>query len=298
MPSTRPEPRRAAADLDQPRPPSDEGETRDVVVLKIGGSVVGAADLQSIAALHDAGRPLVVVHGGGPLVGEWTARVGLETRFVRGLRVTDEATRDIALAVLAGLVNARIVADLVSRGIPAVGLSGVDGGMLRAEREDQELGLVGRVTLVDSGLLEDLLERGHVPVIAPAAISGDGGAILNVNGDSAAGAIAAALGARLLAFLTDVPGVRSKDGTIIPSLDRGRAQALVADGTIEGGMLPKVEACLIATAAGSHALIASPRDADAIERVLAGERAAGTVFAPEGRDDRERSHASASEVRS
>lgn len=298
MPSTRPDARRIPAGPERALTSSAGGETRDVVVLKIGGSVVGAADLQSIAALHDAGRPLVVVHGGGPLVGEWTARVGLETRFVRGLRVTDEATRDIALAVLAGLVNARIVADLVSRGIPAVGLSGVDGGMLRAEREDEELGLVGRVTLVDSGLLEDLLERGHVPVIAPAAISGDDGAILNVNGDSAAGAIAAALGARLLAFLTDVPGVRSKDGTIIPSLDRGRAQALVADGTIEGGMLPKVEACLIATAAGSHALIASPRDADAIERVLAGERAAGTVFAPEGSDHRERSQASASEVRS
>lgn len=282
MPSTRPEAGRAAGELDRPSASAEDGDTRDVVVLKIGGSVVGAADpaLHSIVALHDDGRPLVVVHGGGPLVGEWSARFGLETRFVRGLRVTDEATRDIALAVLAGLVNARLVADLIARGVPAVGLSGVDGGMLRAEREDEELGLVGRVTLVDSGLLEDLLERGHVPVVAPAAISRDDGAILNVNGDSAAGAIAAALGARLLAFLTDVPGVRTRDGTIIPSLDRERAQALVADGTIEGGMLPKVEACLLAAAAGCHAAIASARDADAVERVLAGERA-GTVFAPE-----------------
>ena len=252
--------------------------SREAVVLKIGGSVAGEDDaaLDLVASLHDAGRPLVVVHGGGPLVGEWATRLGLETRFERGLRVTDGSTRDVALAVLAGLVNKTLVARLVAKGVPATGLSGVDGGMLRAEREDETLGLVGRVSMVDSSLLEELLAALRVPVVAPAALDGDG-TILNVNGDTEAGAIAAAIAARLLAFVTDVPGVRGKDGRVIATLDRDRAKALVDDGTIEGGMLPKVEACLVAAQAGCRAAIVSARDIDAIEALLSGE-AAGTVF--------------------
>jgi acetylglutamate kinase len=253
----------------------------NVVVLKVGGSVAAEIDasIAQVTALHEGGRPVVVVHGGGPLIGEWSERLGLGTRFVRGLRVTDEPTRDVALAVLAGVANKTLVAALVARGVPAVGVSGIDGGMLRAEREDAELGLVGRVTLVDSSLLEELLEAGRVPIVAPAAL-GPGGEALNVNGDSAAGAIAASIGARLLAFVTDVPGVRGKDGRVIPQLDRERAKALVDDGTIEGGMLPKVEACLLAAAAGCEAAIVSARDADAIESLLAGDRV-GTVFTAE-----------------
>ena len=251
----------------------------DVLVLKIGGRVLGeeAAALDVVAALHDSGHSLVVVHGGGPLATEWSGRLGLETHFVRGLRVTDAATRDVALATLTGLANTRVVAALIARGVPAVGLSGVDGGMLRAEREAAELGLVGRVTLVDSALVEELLEAGRVPVVAPAALDKKDGEILNVNGDGAAGALAASLGARLLVFVTDVPGVRSKDGKVIASLDAARAKALVDDGTIEGGMVPKVEACLIAASAGCRAAILAARGADAIEKLLMGEQV-GTVF--------------------
>lgn len=252
--------------------------SREAVVLKLGGSIAGDDDgaLDLVVALNDTGRPLVVVHGGGPLVGEWATKLGLETRFERGLRVTDAPTRDVALAVLAGLVNKTLVARLLAKGVPAVGLAGVDGATLRAEREDASLGLVGRVAMVDSSLLEELLGALRVPVIAPAALDPDG-AILNVNGDTAAGAIAAAVGARLLAFVTDVPGVRGKDGKVIASLDRDRAKSLVDDGTIEGGMLPKVEACLVASQAGCRAAIVSARDIDAIESLLAGE-SAGTVF--------------------
>jgi acetylglutamate kinase len=252
---------------------------KDLLVLKIGGSVSGETDaaLAAVAALADAGHPLVVVHGGGPLVGEWAERLGMETRFVRGLRVTDEGTRDLALAVLGGLANGRIVAALLKLGVPAVGLTGVDGGVLRAEREEPELGLVGRVTLVDSALLEDLIDDGRVPVIAPAALDTATGEILNVNGDVVAGAIAASVGARLLVFVTDVPGVRGKDGRLIGTLDAERARTLVDDGTIEGGMLPKVEACLVAAAAGSRAAILGGGGVDAIERLLSGERI-GTVF--------------------
>jgi acetylglutamate kinase len=251
----------------------------DVVVVKIGGSVGADTDaaLDAVVTLADAGHPLVLVHGGGPIVGEWAERLGMETRFVRGLRVTDEATRDLALAVLCGLVNARIVASLIGRGVGAVGLTGVDGGILRAEREDAALGFVGRVSLVDSGLLEELLDAGRLPVVAPAALARDDGQILNVNGDGAAGAIAASVGARLLVFVTDVPGVRGKDGRVIPRLDAERARSLVDDGTIEGGMLPKVEACLIAAAAGCRAAILAPRGIDEIERLLAGADV-GTVF--------------------
>ncbi|TMF28310.1 MAG: acetylglutamate kinase [Chloroflexi bacterium] len=251
----------------------------DVVVLKIGGSVGSESDsaLDAVVAMSDSGHPLVVVHGGGPLVGEWADRLGMQTSFVRGLRVTDEKTRDVALAVLGGLANGRVVATLIARGVPAVGLTGVDGGLLRAEREDADLGYVGRVTLVDSALLEELVDAGRVPVVAPAALDRQSGDILNVNGDSAAGAIAASLGARLLVFVTDVPGVRGKDGRVIARLDADRARSLVDDGTIEGGMLPKVEACLMAAAAGCRAAIVAPSGIDEVERLLAGEQV-GTVF--------------------
>ena len=248
-------------------------------MLKIGGSIGAETDaaLDAVVALSEGGHSLVVVHGGGPIVGEWADRLGMETRFVRGLRVTDPETRDLALAVLGGLANGRLVAMLIARGVPAVGITGIDGGLLRADREDAELGLVGRVSLVDSALLEELLDAGRVPVVAPAALGQADGEILNVNGDAAAGAIAASLGARLLVFVTDVPGVRGKDGRVIGRLDADRVRSLVDDGTIEGGMLPTVEACLIAAAAGCRAAIVATRGIDAVERLLAGEQV-GTVF--------------------
>lgn len=252
-------------------------DAREIVVLKIGGSVAEeAAAIGTAAAICDAGHPLIVVHGGGPLIGEWSERLGLATRFVRGLRVTDEATRDVALAVLAGLANKRIVAALRSRGVDAVGLSGLDGGLLRADREDPELGLVGKVSLVDTSLLLDLVDTARVPVVAPAALGPDGEP-LNVNADSAAGAIAASAGARLLAFLTDVPGVRASDGRVLRTLDAARTRELIADGTIAGGMRPKAEACLLAASAGCAAAIVAASEPDAVERLLAGERV-GTTF--------------------
>src|SRR5438477_7890412 len=132
-------------------PPKGRGPAvaRETVVLKVGGSVAREDDaaLDLVASLNDAGRPLVVVHGGGPLIGEWASKLGLETKFEQGLRVTDEPTRDVALAVLAGLVNKTLVARLIARGVPAAGLSGVDAGMRRAEREDAGLGLAGRVAM-------------------------------------------------------------------------------------------------------------------------------------------------------
>src|SRR2546423_6366536 len=151
------------------RTPTAE-RVREAVVLKSGGSVAGDEDaaLDLVASLNDSGRTVVVVHGGGALVGDWATKLGLATRFERGLRVTDEPTRDVALAVLAGLVNKTLVARLIAKGVPATGLAGIDGGMLRAEREEATLGLVGRVSMVDSSLLEELLAALRVPVVAPA----------------------------------------------------------------------------------------------------------------------------------
>jgi acetylglutamate kinase len=256
----------------------DQDVSREIVVLKIGGSVRGetGAVLAQVAALHEAGHPLVVVHGGGPQIGEWSARLGLETRFIRGLRVTDVATRDVAIAVLGGLANKTIAAALLARGVPAVGLSGIDAGMLRAEREDEELGLVGRVSLVDSSLIDELLAASRVPVVAPAALDRKS-EILNVNGDAAAGAIAASLPARLLAFVTDVPGVLDRDGRTIAVVDPAVASELIDDGTIAGGMIPKVQACVLAASTGCAGAIVSAREPDAVERLLSGERV-GTSF--------------------
>ena len=217
---------------------------------------------------------------GGPDMSPWAESLYLGVPVLGLALLGAGRRRDLrVLAVLGGLANKTLVAALIGRGVPAVGLSGIDGGMLRAEREDEELGLVGRVTMVDSSLIEDLVEAGRVPVIAPAAL-GPAGEILNVNGDSAAGAIAASVGARLLAFVTDVPGVRGKDGRILARLDRERSVALLGEGTIDGGMIPKVEACLLAVASGADAAILPGDERDAVERVLGGERL-GTTFAAE-----------------
>jgi acetylglutamate kinase len=249
------------------------------IVVKIGGAAAEEADaaLGFAAERHRAGEEVVLVHGGGPLVGEWSRRIGLEPRFQDGLRVTDAATRDVAIAVLTGLVNKRLVAALVARGVEAVGVSGADGGLLSVRRAVAALGLVGRVETVRPALLEALLEARAVPVVAPAAIGPDG-ELLNVNADEVAGAIAAAFGARLLVFVTDVEGVRDADGRVIARLDAPAIDRLRAAGVVSGGMLPKLEACLAAAAAGCVAAIVRGGDHEAL-RALAEGRTAGTVVA-------------------
>lgn len=251
------------------------------IVFKLGGAAHGEGDaaLDLAAARHAAGEPVVVVHGGGALVGEWSRRFGIEPRFDRGLRVTDEPTRDIALAVLTGIVNKRLVAALARRGSWAVGVSGADGALLATRRARPELGLVGEVEEVRPRLVAVLLDAGALPVVAPAALGPDG-ELVNVNADGIAGALAAALGARLLVFVTDVPGVRGADGAVLPTLDPRRIARLSQEGVIAGGMLPKLEACCVAAAAGCVAAIVHARDRAGMERLVAGG-AAGTVVATE-----------------
>jgi acetylglutamate kinase len=247
------------------------------IVLKLGGAAAGEEDaaLDLAAERAAAGDRVIVVHGGGPLVGAWSERFGIAPRFEDGLRVTDETTRDVALAVLTGLANKRVVAALAARGVDAVGISGVDAGLLVVDRAERSLGFVGRARALRPKLLDSLLEDRFVPVVAPAARD-ESGDLLNVNADETAGAIAAGIGARLLVVVTDVDGVRDRNGKRIARLDAAVVRRLRSDGIVTGGMLPKLEACLVAAAEGCVAAIVRASDRAGLRALLDG-REAGTV---------------------
>lgn len=248
----------------------------NVTVVKIGGSTLGANDtsLEDLAALWREGERLVVVHGGGAILSEWLRVHGVESRFVRGLRVTDRAAIDVAVAVFAGVVNTELVARLDSLGARALGLSGVDGAIIRAERFDPELGYVGRVRAVDRAQIETLLDAGYLPVIASLAVEVQGEQLLaqplNVNADTVAGDVAAALEAERLVFLTDVPGVLDARGEVVRRLSRGTALELIESGVAQGGMIPKLEAALVAAAAGARAFVVDGREPHALREALFG----------------------------
>jgi acetylglutamate kinase len=245
-------------------------------VTKIGGNELNAPGfLAELAGVHHEltrlGGGAVIVHGGGQEIATMQTRLGIEPVKVDGLRVTDAASLDVAEMVLSGRANKQIVRALLAGGLDAVGLSGVDGRLLTARQKQHptaDLGLVGEVTAVRLTLLERLLQMGIVPVISPISL-GDDGQTYNVNADEAAAAIAAALGADTLDFVSNVPGVLA-GGKLVPHLSPAAAEALIADGTIAGGMIPKVRAALDALARG----VASVRIVD-----LAGLRGnRGTVF--------------------
>lgn len=218
-------------------------------VIKIGGNEMNTPGfLQELAAQLArlaAAEPLVVVHGGGQDIAALQARLGLEPVKVDGLRVTDAESLAVAQMVLSGHTNKHVVRTLLAAGLDAVGLSGVDGGLLRCRKKAHptvDLGLVGEVTSVRAGLLDKLIEAGLVPVVSPVSL-GEDGQIYNVNADEAAGAIAAALAAAALDFVSNVPGVLAK-GDLLPELSAAAAEALIADGTVSGGMIPKVRTAL------------------------------------------------------
>ena len=221
-----------------------------------------------------------MVHGGGAAISAWLQRAGVEAHFVNGLRVTDAATLDVVVAVLAGAVNKQLVAELSALGAPAIGLSGADSLILQARRYDDALGFVGKIERVNPFPLEELLRLGYLPIIAPIAIEADGGGsqLLNTNADTAAGEIAAALGAERLVFLTDVEGVLAGDGRLLARLSTAEARALIAAGVAGGGMIPKLEAAVRAAAAGCATHIVGGTTPGALARVLSGE-GGGTVVA-------------------
>jgi acetylglutamate kinase len=222
-----------------------------VIVVKIGGATLGNHDttLQDIVSLQKQGWSIVVVHGGGKTITKWLEQRGIATKFIEGERVTDEATLEVVVSVLAGLVNKEIVADIDALGGLAVGISGVDGAFIQGKIKQKELGYMGEVVKVDPAPLQALLKGGYVPVVAPVSFNagerdpGERG-VLNINADVVAGEIAAAIGAEKLIFLTDVVGICDQQGNLVPRLSAKEAEALVASGTASGGMIPKVKACL------------------------------------------------------
>jgi acetylglutamate kinase len=195
------------------------------------------------------GETPIVIHGGGKELTQLLNLLNIETRFVDGLRVTDERSRDTALMVFCGLANKRLVAAFLNEGVNAVGLSGVDGGLVRVERLNASLGFVGKPVRVNTDLLNHLLNHSSIPIIAPICVGVDG-EMYNVNADHVAGAVAAAMNADMLTFVTNVPAVRDKNKLPIASLSSTQTKQLIDDGTINGGMIPKVRTCLEALQAG------------------------------------------------
>jgi len=229
---------------------SDSTRHRPTVV-KIGGSTLGSGDttLEDVVSMQQQGYAPVVVHGGGKVITRWMERSGTTPKFLRGMRVTDQPTLDIVVAVLTGLVNKQIVATTLALGGKAIGLSGVDGGILQASILDPDLGYVGHIEVVDPAPVELMLSMGWIPIVAPVAtgcIGSEGGvdALFNINGDVAAGELALALEAERLIYLTDVEGVMDASRRTIPRLPAKQAQELIGSGIVAGGMIPKLEACL------------------------------------------------------
>lgn len=268
------------------------------VVVKYGGHAMGDAALgkafaRDIALLKQSGINPIVVHGGGPQIAAMLAKLGIESRFEGGLRVTDAKTVEVVEMVLAGSINKEIVAMINAEGEWAIGLCGKDGNMVFAEKAHKtyrdpdsniervlDLGFVGEPIEVDRTLLDLLARSAVIPVIAPVAPGRDGNTY-NINADTFAGAIAGALSATRLLFLTDVPGVLDKDKNLIKELSVADALALIADGTISGGMIPKVETCIEAINRGVEGVvILNGKTPHAVLLELFTEHGAGTLIVP------------------
>ena len=268
------------------------------IVVKYGGHAMGDISLgrafaRDIALLKQSGINPIVVHGGGPQIGAMLSKMGIESRFEGGLRVTDQKTVEIVEMVLAGSINKEIVALINAEGEWAIGLCGKDGNMVFAEKARKtikdpdsniervlDLGFVGEPVEVDRTLLDLLARSEMIPVIAPVAPGRDGHTY-NINADTFAGAIAGALKASRLLFLTDVPGVMDKDKNLIKELSVAEARRLIADGTISGGMIPKVETCIDAIQRGVEGVvILNGKVPHSVLLELLTEHGAGTLIVP------------------
>jgi acetylglutamate kinase len=245
---------------------------RQTIVVKYGGHAMGDAEsarnfARDVALLKQVGVNPIVVHGGGPQIGDMLKRLKIKSEFIDGLRVTDAATVEIVEMVLSGSINKEIVAAVSAAGGRAIGLSGKDGGLIRARKLTRtkqdpdsniekvlDLGFVGEPEHVDPAILSNLTQADLIPVIAPIGIGSDG-QTYNINADTVAGAVAAAVRASRLLLLTDVVGVLDREKKLLPRLTVGEVRGLIADGTIQGGMIPKVETCIAAVESGVGASV-------------------------------------------
>ena len=266
------------------------------ILIKFGGHAMGKADYVNafaadIALLDQVGARPVVVHGGGPQIGEMLKKLQIESSFIDGLRVTDDATISVVEMVLAGSINKTLVAAIASAGGRAVGVSGKDGGLITARKlmamakasdsaiqQAVDLGFVGEPSHVDVTVLNALMQHHLIPVVAPVG-GGEDGKTYNINADTAAGAIAAALNATRMLMLTDVTGVLDQNGKLISSLTISQAEALIHNGTISGGMIPKVKTCIDAVQGGAEgAVIIDGRAPHALLVELFTEHGMGTMI--------------------
>jgi len=231
-----------------------------IVVVKFGGNAMGddeamAEFARDVVLMRLVGINVVVVHGGGPMINDLLKRLGIQSEFVRGKRVTDKATVEVVEMVLTGLVNKRIVQAIMDEGGRAVGLSGKDDDLMVCVADDPELGFVGRPVEMNVQVLRDLFTAKIIPVIAPVATGMSALETFNVNGDTAAGAIAGALQADRLLLLTDVSGVKDETGNVVTELTPDQVRAMTESGVIAGGMIPKTETALAALEQGVRAVV-------------------------------------------
>ncbi|MCA3633031.1 MAG: acetylglutamate kinase [Methylobacterium sp.] len=271
---------------------------QEVVVIKYGGHAMGnkaaAEDFaEDVVLLELQGVKPIVVHGGGPQIGKMLDKLGIRSEFQGGLRVTDATTVEIVEMVLAGSINKQIVGWLSAEGGKAIGLCGKDGNMVTARKltrtmrdpdsnieREVDLGFVGDPHKVDRSVLDAVLKAELIPVLAPVAI-GEDGQTYNVNADTFAGAIAGAMKAKRLLLLTDVPGVLDKDKNLIPQLTVDQCRELIADGTVSGGMIPKIETCIYAIEQGVEGVvILDGKVPHAVLLELLTEHGAGTLITP------------------
>jgi acetylglutamate kinase len=229
------------------------------VVVKYGGHAMGAGGetfAQDVVLLRQLGMNPIVVHGGGPQINRMLDRLGIKSQFVNGLRVTDAETMEVVEMVLVGTINNHLVTSINAAGGCAIGLTGGDGNFLRARKltRNGELGFVGEPQRVDVSVLDGFRAAKMIPVIAPIG-AGENGESFNINADTVAGSVAAAVKAARFLLLTDVPGVLDVNKKLISELSAAEARRLIADGTISGGMIPKVETCLDAVAGGAEAAV-------------------------------------------
>ena len=262
---------------------------KKVIVVKIGGSTLGNHDttLEDLVELQKRDKSLVVVHGGAKVSTEWLSRLGIPTSFIGGLRVTDAETMKVVAAALGGLVNKELVVAIQALGGKAVGLSGCDGNLLLASIKSPQMGYVGEIVAVDATPLKLLLKAGYMPVVAPVSFGSVEARVtlLNINGDTAAGEIAAALAAEKLVFLTDVDGIRDGWKQVVHKLDLAEANDMLASGVASGGMIPKIEASLRALTTAKVVRIIDGRAAHALRDDVSGRarksKSGGTTIVSE-----------------
>ncbi len=253
------------------------------VVIKFGGNAMGSEDLtrqfaNDVVLLRQFGIRPVIVHGGGPQIGEMLKRLNIKSEFIDGLRVSDIATVEVAEMVLSGAINKSLVQAINEAGGKAVGLSGKDANLIKARQVRTDLGFAGDPVSTDTSVIESLSRDGFIPVISPIS-AGENGGSYNVNADTAAGVLAGALGASRLMLLTDIQGVKDKDGSLLTNLSVSDAGRLIENGTASGGMIPKLETCIAAIDAGVRAVvILDGRRAHGLLVELFTDQGAGTLI--------------------